>query len=92
MPIYEYHRTTEAHCPECEGGFEAMQKMADSPLEACPSCHAPAKRIISAVAVAVSSTNLSPGNLEKHGFTQYRKAGSGLYEKTAGKGPETLKK
>lgn len=92
MPIYEYRPTTDANCSVCEKGFETMQKMADSPLEACPSCGAPAKRIISAVAMAASRSDLSPGNLEKHGFTQYRKAGSGVYEKTAGKGPETLKK
>jgi hypothetical protein len=31
-------------------------------------------------------------NLEKHGFTQYRKAGGGYYEKTAGEGPRVIKR
>ena len=92
MPIYEYRRKGEARCAACENGFESMQKMADRPLAACPACGAPVERILSAVAIARSGPALSRENLEKHGFTQYRKSGTGMYEKTAGKGPDTLKK
>jgi hypothetical protein len=30
--------------------------------------------------------------LSKHGFTQYRKAGGGYYEKTCGEGPDVIKR
>ena len=33
---------------------------------------------------------LKESNVEKHGFTQYRRAGNGVYEKTAGKGPKFI--
>jgi hypothetical protein len=34
---------------------------------------------------------LSPKNLGQHGFTQYKRAGDGHYEKTCGKGPRVIK-
>jgi len=33
---------------------------------------------------------LKESHLGRHGFTQYRKVGKGQYEKTVGKGPDTL--
>ena len=36
MPIYEYR------CSSCGHELEALQKLADAPLVACPSCHADA--------------------------------------------------
>lgn len=39
MPIYEYA------CGNC-GRFEQFQKMSDEPLETCPSCGAPVRRVI----------------------------------------------
>ena len=43
MPIYEYR------CEACGHEMEAIQKMSDAPLTACPSCDAPAmKKLISA--------------------------------------------
>ena len=38
MPIYEYR------CQSCCHEFEAMQKIADSPLVDCPSCQRPELR------------------------------------------------
>jgi hypothetical protein len=35
---------------------------------------------------------LSPENLGKKGFTQYKRAGDGYYEKTCGTGPRVIKK
>ncbi len=32
MPIYEYQ------CNACHHTFDALQKMSDAPLKACPSC------------------------------------------------------
>ena len=36
MPIYEYR------CSSCGHELEALQKLAEAPLLACPSCHADA--------------------------------------------------
>ncbi|WP_440225826.1 hypothetical protein ACQQ2N_18770 [Dokdonella sp. MW10] len=33
---------------------------------------------------------LKEGHVAKHGYTQYRRAGKGVYEKTAGKGPDII--
>ena len=92
MPIYEYQAKTEdAACDYCRTGFERLQKLADAALLACPQCNSPIKRVISAPNLQSGSKDtLKPKNIEQHGFTQYRKVGKGEYEKTAGKGPDTL--
>lgn len=92
MPIYEYQAATESHCTYCVNGFERIRKLSDTPLETCPQCGAPVKRKISAPNLGHSGPSLDTGNIEKHGFTQYRKAGDGVYEKTAGKGPNVINK
>ena len=40
----------------------------------------------------ISPANLSDSNLERLGFTKYKKAGGGKYEKTAGQGPSVISK
>lgn len=40
MPIYEYK------CPKC-GTFEVMRKITDEPLQTCPTCGEPVKKMIS---------------------------------------------
>jgi len=43
MPIYEYR------CAACGHEIEALQKLSDAPLTACPSCHKPElKKLLSA--------------------------------------------
>lgn len=41
MPTYDYQ------CAECGNRFESFQNMSDRPLEACPACGGPVKRLIS---------------------------------------------
>lgn len=45
MPIYEYR------CDECSEVFEAIQRVADEPLDSCRRCGGPAKRIVSSPAI-----------------------------------------
>ena len=90
LPIFEYKASTERHCEYCVAGFEALKKPGDQELGLCPRCEAPVRRTISAANVGRSGTELSTANIEKHGFTQYRKSGKGVYEKTAGKGPDVI--
>ena len=41
MPVYEYE------CPACEKVHEVQQRMADDPLQNCPECGGPVKKIMS---------------------------------------------
>lgn len=90
MPIYEYIATSEKNCDLCREGFDKLQKIKDDTLESCPECGAAVVRKISAPNLASSGPSLESDNIEKHGFTQYKKLGKGVYEKTAGKGPDIL--
>ena len=90
MPIYEYRPSGSASCPHCAEGFDAMQKLNDAALTSCPRCGAAVCRQVSAPRIGKTGPSLEPSNLEKHGFTQYRRAGQGVYEKTAGKGPDVI--
>jgi putative FmdB family regulatory protein len=88
VPIYQY-AADSGECDRCEGRFEHMQKMAEPPLAACPRCARPVHREICAVRIGRSNP-LTSKNIEQQGFTQYKKSGKGVYEKTAGKGPDTI--
>ena len=90
MPIYTYQCHGERHCEYCREIFELRQRIDDERLTACPECGAPVRRVITPPALAGGGPDMSPDNLERHGFTQYRRAGKGVYEKTAGKGPGLL--
>ncbi len=41
MPVYEYE------CPACEIVHEVQQRIADDPLQDCPECGGPVKKIMS---------------------------------------------
>lgn len=96
MPIYTYENThADQHCDYCLGGFNVMQKMSDEPFKHCTYCGAPIKKIIRSVNLQGKTTRspastLSEKNIAKHGFTQYKKIGKGKYEKTTGKGPDSI--
>ena len=90
MPIYEYEVSSDQHCDFCASGFELLRKISDPALNQCPECGAPVTRKISAPNIGGSGPSLDAANIEKHGFTQYRKSSKGVYEKTAGKGPDVI--
>ncbi|MDW8479387.1 MAG: zinc ribbon domain-containing protein [Xanthomonadales bacterium] len=90
MPIVEYRGP--ADCRHCGGGFEHWQGLKEPDLERCPRCGAAVRRVISAPAVRRGAgALLAERNLARHGFTQYRRIGRGVYEKTAGEGPPILR-
>ena len=95
MPVYTY-QIVDGNGVEGET-FEVMRKMSDPPLTKHPETGQKVKRIYNAVHIAGltnslhSKTRLSDKNLEKNGFTAYRRNGKGNYERTAGSGgPERL--
>lgn len=91
MPIYEYAPRSGA-CTQCPGRFEVLQSMGAEPLTHCPQCGQECERVLSSVSHSMGKGHLlKPANLEAKGFTQYRKAGDGYYEKTAGtEGPDVI--
>ena len=90
MPIYEYISAGQKPCEHCAKAFEVMQKLTDPSLRFCPQCHAPVQRKISRPNLATQTPSMKQDNLEKHGFTQFKKVEKGVYEKTAGKGPDFI--
>lgn len=90
MPIYEYVAAGPG-CEYCSPGFDHLQKLSEADLTACPRCGAALQRRITAPNTIIGNSHLtSEGHAAKHGFTQYRRAGGGVYEKTAGKGPDFI--
>lgn len=94
MPRYVY----QVIQPDGRGEtFEVFQSMHDPPLERHPETGAPVKRVPVAPNISTrysdASTRraLSDRNLEKLGFTKYVRGEKG-YEKTAGSGPDLLKR
>ncbi len=84
MPLYDYVPTA-GHCEKCKGRFEVFQRIADQKLTHCPACKQPCERIISAVAVG-GRYSTSDSRVKELGMTKYKKAGKGVYERTAGTG------
>lgn len=91
MPLYVYQVIE----PDGSDGevFEVLQSMSEAPLTAHPENGKPVRRLISApnTITKFNAGNLSPSRLNSLGFTQYKKAGDGHYEKTAGGGPDVIK-
>ena len=90
MPIYQYAADGPG-CATCRNGIELLQRLSDPALNACPDCQTPVHRVVSAPQVISGQAHRSSeSHIGKHGFTQYRKAGKGVYEKTVGKGPDYI--
>jgi putative FmdB family regulatory protein len=91
MPIYEYAPLEPPGCALCCYGFERLERLADPPLTHCTACGGAVHRVLNAPAVISGGAHLlREDHVAKHGFTQYRRVGKGTYEKTAGKGPDTI--
>jgi len=91
MPFYEYVKESEDGCKHCSQPFTLLQRLSDPALTHCPECGQAVRKLISPPnVVAGQAHRLKESNIEKAGFTQYRKAGDGVYEKTAGKGPGVI--
>ena len=88
MPVYTYQVINK---DGSEGEmFDVIRKMSDSPLETHPDTGEEVKRIYQMPHIAGITNNLhdksrtSDKNLEKNGFTTYRKNGKGHYDRTTG--------
>ena len=74
--------------------FEIMQRMSDAPLTVHPESGKPVRRLIASpnAVTRYGAANLSNDRLGKLGFTKYEKSGDGHYEKTAGSGPDVIRR
>ncbi len=45
MPTYEYH------CATCDRNFDVVQSFHDDPLEACPTCGSPVRKVFGSVGI-----------------------------------------
>ena len=95
MPTYVYEIITDDGRPGER--FELIQRMNDPPLTRHPETDEPVRRVISAPFIggmwsdsAMARNMANDQKLDRLGFTKYVKAGDGIYEKRAGKGPDVI--
>lgn len=92
MPVYEYE--PDGHdCLICEGRVEVLQAASEEPLKYCPTCGMEVRRIVSRAVFKMDGELPQQGKAGKKGFTTYRKAGNGQWERTDGaEGPEQFER
>ncbi len=74
--------------------FEAFQSMSEAALTTHPQNGLPVRRVpvASQMQLGSDSKRLSNKNLDRLGFTKYERAGDGVWEKKAGKGPPSIQR
>jgi len=85
MPIYEYVSESpdypEHSCRICARGFELRRPVDRAPLEKCPLCKNPVKKVISRINTPKITKPLSVTDAKSAGFTVLQRRDQGVYEK-----------
>ncbi len=85
MPIYEYVSESPDEpghsCRVCSRGFELRRPVDRPPLEVCPLCKNPVRKVISRINTPRILKPLSVSDAKKAGFTVMEKRDTGVYEK-----------
>lgn len=85
MPIYEYVSENpddpERSCRICARGFELRRPVDRPPLERCPLCRKPVRKVISRINTPKITKPLSVSDAKKAGFTVLERRDKGVYEK-----------
>ena len=83
MPLYEYIAAEpESGCRICASGFELRRPLERPPLEVCPVCKEPVKKLLSrGVTSPRVSKAPSVSDAKKAGFTVLERRDEGVYEK-----------
>ena len=85
MPIYEYVSQTPddaGHsCRVCARGFELRRPATRPPLQVCPLCKHPVKKVMSRIHTPTLTKPLSISDAKKAGFTILERRDQGVYEK-----------
>ncbi|MEQ1862057.1 MAG: FmdB family zinc ribbon protein [Chthoniobacteraceae bacterium] len=80
MPIYEYE-LCEGDCKVCGGRFQLSRPASRPPLENCPLCRKPVRKIVSSFNTPKVSKPLPTSDAKAAGFTVFKKVGKGEYER-----------
>ena len=88
MPIYEYE-PDDRDCLICEGRIEVMQGINDPVLRFCPTCGLEVKRVVSRASFKLNKDQSTEKAAER-GFTTYKRAEKGKWEKIGGEGPDMI--
>lgn len=80
MPIYEYE-VEGGDCHICGGTFELRRPADREPLNACPLCKKPVKKLISTVNTPKILKPVSIVDAKKAGFTVLERRDKGTYER-----------
>lgn len=89
MPVYEYQVTEGEGCEKCRQPFQWLQALSDQPLAVCPDCGTAVSRVVSRASFRIG-LDASPDKAAQKGFTTFKKAGRGTWEKVAGPGVDVI--
>lgn len=82
MPIYEYIAADPENCCRiCARGFELQRPVDRAPLENCPMCRKPIRKVVSRVSVPKITAPLSVSAAKNAGFSILKRRDKGVYEK-----------
>ena len=88
VPVYEYEPTNH-DCLMCEGRVDVIQGINEEPLVYCPWCGLDVKRVISRATIKIAGEQ-QLDKTGKKGFTTFKRAEKGVWEKVDGEGPDVL--
>jgi putative FmdB family regulatory protein len=80
MPLYEYE-LCEGACAICGGRFTLRRPLSAPPLEKCPLCKKPVRRVISSFNTPRLTKPLSVSEAKSAGFTVLKRVSKGEYER-----------
>ena len=80
MPIYEYE-PQDGDCKICGGRFELRRPASREPLQACPLCKKPVRKVVSSVNTPRLTKPLSVSDAKQAGFQVLKRRDEGVYEK-----------
>jgi putative FmdB family regulatory protein len=79
MPLYEYQ------CDQCAHRFEVIQKFSDAPIDVCPKCGGPVKKLLSSPAIQFKGTGWYITDYARSGKTDSGSAPASAESKTESK-------
>jgi putative FmdB family regulatory protein len=89
MPVYEYE-PKDHDCLMCDGRIAVIQGINEEPLQYCPHCGLDVRRVISKAQIKIAGEGPPPDKAGKKGFTTFRRAEKGVWEKIDGEGPDVM--
>ena len=82
MPVYQYIAASASEsCQVCRRGFDLRRPIDRAPLENCPLCRHPVRKLLSTFNTPKITKPLSVSDAKKAGFTVLEKRDQGVYER-----------